>query len=438
MVGRARWNNILPVVFVMYTIAYFDRSNFGIALPYITRDLHLTATQAGLTAGVFAWGYSATQLIAGWLALKMGSRNVIGVALLLWGFGAMGTGLATNLWELAAMRVILGLFEGPVFAAAAILLSQWFMKQERGRAFGIWNLSSPVGAFLAGPISGFVLAHYDWRLMMVVEGLPAWIWAALWWWRIPKSPAAARWLAPAERDLVERANAEEQARFVPAKAPRWWAVLVDPIVLSSFAGFALHNLLINGFQVWLPSHLKTFPELSPFAIGLIAGLPFLVGIPGLYWVSWHSDRHGQERRLHAAIPMAATGALLIVAALIPPSLWWLQVALFVALGFPMKMHLPLVFARLVEIFPKEKAVPAVALVSALGNLFGGFVGPVLIGYLSQVTSGFTVPFIVLGVGSVLAGICVAAFRAGSERGSAPAVPGGTRALASVEPGTPSR
>lgn len=39
---------------------------------------------------------------------------------------------------------------------------------------------SPTGGFLAGPISDMLLAQYDWRMMMTLEGAPAFIWMALW------------------------------------------------------------------------------------------------------------------------------------------------------------------------------------------------------------------------------------------------------------------
>lgn len=84
----------------------------------------------------------------------------------------MLTGLTRNFGELVAIRFFLGLAEGPIQAATAMFLAQWFMKPERGRAFGIWNLSLGAGAFLAGPISGWILAHHDWRMMMVIEGHP--------------------------------------------------------------------------------------------------------------------------------------------------------------------------------------------------------------------------------------------------------------------------
>lgn len=36
-----RWAGIIPVAFLMYTIAFMDRINIGLAIPSMAKDLHL-------------------------------------------------------------------------------------------------------------------------------------------------------------------------------------------------------------------------------------------------------------------------------------------------------------------------------------------------------------------------------------------------------------
>lgn len=406
--GRARWANILPIVFMMYTIAYFDRSNIGLALPWITKDLGLTPVQAGLISGAFTWGYAVTQFLAGWLTLKLGARAVIGHALWLWGAVAIGSSLARSYEELLVARALLGLFEGPVFAATAVLLAQWFTKPERGRAFGIWNLSSPTGAFLAGPLSGLILAHYDWRIMMLVEGLPAWIWMVLWWWRMPASPDSARWLPDAEREALKTSLAEEQSQLQQReKSDKWWTIFAEPAVWLTLVGSTFISQLIAGYQLWLPSLLHSVSSLSVEMIGLLSGLPFLAGMVGIFWITWHSDRHGQERRWHAAIPTIVTGLVLIAAMLMSGYSVTLQITLFIVAGFTMKMFLPLVFTRLTETLPRAKALTAVVFVNAVGNLLAGTLGPLIVGVLRQSSHSFDAAFIALGAGAVVGGCLLA-------------------------------
>lgn len=84
LIGKNRWTIILPAVFIMYTISFFDRVNIGMALPHITAEMGLSSVEAGWLGSAFAWGYVATQFTAGWLALRFGSRRIIGVSLFLW------------------------------------------------------------------------------------------------------------------------------------------------------------------------------------------------------------------------------------------------------------------------------------------------------------------------------------------------------------------
>ena len=390
----------------MYTISFFDRVNIGMALPHITREFGLTPVAAGWIGGAFAWGYAITQLGGGFLALRFGSRRLIGLCLVLFGAAATATGLAHDFWQLVAIRSLLGLAEGPIYAATSMFLAQWFVKAERGRAFGIWNLSLGVGGFLAGPISGAIPSHYDWRVMMVAEGLPAWIFCLIWFMSIPKSLGSAKWLPVQDRSLIEADLAAEQAAYKKPAADGWWTIFSEPAVWLLTAGFGLNSILLYGFTLWLPAVLKSYGTLSEFMIGVYAGLPFAMTMLGILYISQHSDRHGQERRLHAALPTIATGLVMISAAYIPAQLYLLQIALFMVVGFTMKMLVPLIFSRLTEILPMRKAVPAVALVSGIGNLIGQFFGPLLVGYVKSMSPNFSLSLAVLGGCSILGGVCV--------------------------------
>jgi MFS family permease len=399
----------------MYTISFFDRVNIGMALPHITNELGLTSTQGGWIGAAFSWGYVITQLAAGYLALRFGARRLIAIALILFGAAAIATGLANTFAELIAIRSLLGLAEGPIYAATSMLLAQWFMKSERGRAFGIWNLAVPIGAFLAGPISGAILAHYDWRVMMIVEGLPAWVLCVIWLILIPKDFDSARWLSESDRVAIQSQLAAEQAELKKSEVDPWWSILTEPVVWFLTMGFALNGVLLYGTTLWLPTIMKSYGQLSEFMIGLYSGAPFVASAIGIWYISQRSDKKGQERRLHAGIPTVLTGLFMIGAAFVPVQMYFLQIILFIAAGFTLKMLNPMVFSRLTEILPTRKAVPAIAIVSGLGNFVGQFAGPLVVGYAKSVSNDYFLSLLVLGICAILGGCTILLARTTDER-----------------------
>jgi MFS family permease len=414
-IGRGRWMTVLPVVFAVYMLSYFDRVNIAMALPHMTKALNLTPVQGGWIGGAFAWGYAFTQLAGGYLALKFGPRRLVAICLLLFGGAAMLTGIATTFWQIVMVRVLLGGAEGPIYAATSMLLAQWFVKPERGRAFGVWNLGAPLGGFLAGPISGALIAHFDWRVMLIAEGLPAWIFCVVWFTAIPRSLNSATWLSAEDRQVLTDEFAAEQAAYEKPGRDPWWTIFNEPVVWLLTIGFGLNTILLYGTTLWLPSLMKSYGALSETTIGFLAGSPFVMSMFGIYYISRRSDRHGQERRWHAAVPTIVTGVLMALAACVPASLFYLQIALFIALGFTLKMLMPLVFARLTEILPMRKAMPAVAFVSGVGNLIGQFLGPLLVGYVRAASSDYKLSLLALGVCALLGGIAIAMSKSSAAR-----------------------
>lgn len=403
--GHARWVRIAPVVFLMYTISFFDRVNIGLALPSITHDLHLSSAQAGLAGGVFFWGYFLTFLGAGWLAPRFGGRQVILVCLILWGALAMATGLAENFAELLVMRFLLGAAEGPVWTAASLLLSQWFVSRERGRAFGLWNLCIPVGALLAGPVSGLILSYFSWHVMFVFEGLPAWLWAVVWWLTIPKTLKHAEWLSTSERQALSRALASEQEHLSKQSRLGWRQILVERNVWYLLCAFSLINMVSYGFSLWLPTAIKQANHLNIASVGLLSALPYLASIFGIVFITWSSDRR-RERRYHTALPMVITGVLLWFGASFANHSPALQIFSYTLMGFFLFMFLPLMFSFVTEILPHEMSIPAIAFIGGIGNLFGGFVGPTIVGWVRGITGSFDAPFVMLAVFGVAGGLAM--------------------------------
>src|SRR5205809_4951436 len=177
--ASSRWNRNIPVALIIYTIAFIDRTNRSLALPHISRDLHLDPQQAGTVAGIFFWGYLALQIPGGHLAKHWSAKKFISVLLLVWALFAIGCGLARTYHELLWLRLLLGVAESGVYPATLILLSHWFSRSERARANAFWLLCLPGAVILASPFSGWMLDHWSWRVMLVADGSLPFLWLVI-------------------------------------------------------------------------------------------------------------------------------------------------------------------------------------------------------------------------------------------------------------------
>ena len=74
--GRVRWILIFWM-FVVSAIAYLDRVNISIAGPTIMQEFHLSNIELGWIFSAFVLGYAFFQAPGGWIADRIGPRNVL-------------------------------------------------------------------------------------------------------------------------------------------------------------------------------------------------------------------------------------------------------------------------------------------------------------------------------------------------------------------------
>jgi sugar phosphate permease len=153
--------------------------------------------------------------------------------------------------------------------------------------------------------------------------------------------------------------------------------------------------------------LSTF---SVSQVSLVSAIPYLVSIPIMLVVGWHSDRTG-ERRWHTAIPRLVSGAALTLCFFTSSHIWLSVVLLSLAtVGFysahPGFWPLPNLFLG------RTAAAASIGLINSFGNL-GGFLGPYAVGWLSTKSGGFGPGLITLAACAYVSGLLVLFVRTSS-------------------------
>ncbi len=397
-----RWRRIIPVALAMYTIAYIDRTNISLALPYMSPDLHMGPEESGSAAGVFFWGYLFLQIPGGYLAERWSAKKVVSILLVLWGVCAAGSGLVTSSRQFWMMRFLLGITEGGVFPATIILLANWFRPAERARANAYWMLCQPLAIVISSPLSGWILGHWNWRVLLVAEGALPFVWLVVWSIAIDDRPATARWLSPREREYLLEAlppmpSAKSENRLRPivrslGDFPTW--TLVALYFFLNCGGY--------GYLFWLPSALLAVKRLPSFWLGILFAIPYLLAGAGMVVNSRHSDAT-QERHLHVAVPLLLSGALMFGSVLAGNSSPLVSYPLICLAGANLYSSLGPFWAIPTESLATRSAGVSAGLVNALGAL-GGFFGPLVVGVLRGRTGDFRMAFVALSASLLLAGM----------------------------------
>jgi MFS family permease len=403
-----RWFRIVPVAFLMYTIAYVDRTNISLCLPAMQRDLHMNAVEGGNVAGIFFWGYLWLQIPGGYLARHWSAKRVVSVLLVAWGFSAVAMGFVSTRHQAVVVRLLLGLAEGGVFPATLVLLSNWFGEVEHARANGYWMLCQPFAIVLSSPLSGFILGRWGWRTVFIVEGAFPFAWLIVWELFVADGPAAASWLGEEERRALLLLIRPSTPRAETGQRLNWSALIGSRQVWIMAAIGLLQAAGGYGFMFWFPASVLRIENVSPASLGIIFAIPYVLAGAALVLNARHSDASG-ERRLHVLVPLVLSGLSLMAAAVAGRiSFFWYLFCLSLA-GAALYSALGPFWSVPSETLPPEIHGPAVGLINAVTNL-GGYFGPVMVGALAAPAGTFASGFGALSVCLVAGGTLSLALR----------------------------
>jgi MFS family permease len=249
-----RWTLVVLLAAATF-INYLDRGSLAVALPTISKELHLTPFSQGVALSSFFWAYTAMQIPMGWIVDRYDIRKVYGVAFTLWSISAASTGLVRGFGDLLLCRVLLGLGESVYLPGGVKAVTLEFGTGETAWPIGLFDLGAKVGLAAGTAIDVYLLVHFGWRSLFFRTGLAGLIWLAPWLVLGPRSSRASR----------------------PAPAPTAWGELFrNRTLLAISLGFFCWDYFWYFLVSWLPSYLINVRHVSLSNVAIAGSLPFLI------------------------------------------------------------------------------------------------------------------------------------------------------------------
>lgn len=392
-----RWLILIPVAILMYLVAFIDRTNISFVLPFMGHDLNLTQTDKGFLSGIFFVGYLVLQVPAAVLAQRWSAKYTIFILMLFWGAMAILCGFVATKHQLFAARFGLGIFEGGVQPAMLVLLARWFAQRERARANGFWLVCLPLSAIIASPLTGLLLTYVDWRVVLIIEGIPPIVCAIIWLIVIAENPRKARWMPADAADRVGAELAAEEAAKQQTASARYRDVLRDPTVWGLIVFWFLYNSGFYGFTLWLPTVVAGISHGSSERVGWLTAIPYVVALAGMSTISVIADRIG-SRRWVIVVPVLISAVGLYAGQFLGSQV--LQFVVLCIVAATLYIHGPFL-AVPTMLLRVEVFALALGLINGIGNL-GGFVGPYVFGALMDETKSTSAGFLAISAAFILA------------------------------------
>jgi MFS family permease len=398
-------------------IAYIDRTNLSVAIAAqeFKSYFELTDDQRGLLNSAFFWSYAFLQIPAGAFADRFGVKYPLAIGFLFWSIVSAASGWVTTVWQLVALRMLLGVGEAVITPGALRWIRFNIDEKQRGLATGLFFAGAKFGPAIGAPLAAFLLESYGWRNMFVILGLGCLFWLVPWQMLARND----------DRELESAAQKKSGTVAVPFSA-----VFATPAIYGIIIGTFAYNYFNYFCLTWLPAYfadqwklsLKNSSWFTAFSFSGMAIVAILAGIVADRMIARGGDPIRVRKGFTIAGLAVASTQVIGVMSGSPTLAITFSIVSLTGLGLATANY----WALTQSLMPGA-AIGRIAGVQNFASNLSGIVAPVITGFLVSVTGNFEAPMQFITV-LLFAGILAYAFlvrRKYAPRVGAPIVAGAT-------------
>jgi AAHS family 4-hydroxybenzoate transporter-like MFS transporter len=385
-----QWLLLFLCFFIVATDG-MDVAIMGFLAPDITKEWGISRAAFGVVMSAAPFGLAVGALLVGPLSDRYGRKNLLMVAIALFGIFSVLSAYSTNVTSLSALRFLTGLGLGAAMPSTTTLLSEYLPSKSRSALLALMFTGFNLGSAMVGFGAAALLPHHSWRAVLIVGGAIPLVCLPFYIWLVPES---VRFLVvrnyPGERIArtlrrVCGGTFANGSRFVITEPPVAKGMpaktLLSPayrnITISLWVTYFMGLLVIYLLSGWLPTLIKDAGLPIERAANLTA-LFQLGGTVGALVVGFYMDRWTPNRVIATSYIAGAVFILLLASGSVTSAMF----AVFVLLaGFCMSGAQTGMNAFAPSCYPTAVRATGVSWmlgIGRFGSITGSFAGGVLL------------------------------------------------------------
>ncbi|WP_158167580.1 MFS transporter [Mycolicibacterium smegmatis] len=394
---------LLPVMCVVYFMAYIDRTNVALAKTHLDTDVGISAAAFGFGAGIFFISYAFLEVPSNLVMYRVGPRRWIARIALTWGALSALMMFVQGDMSFYVMRFLLGAAEAGLYPALMYMVTLWFAQSYRATVVGFIYLAPTIALVVGGPMGGALMeldsamGLHGWQWMFLIEGLVTMLVGILVWFKLPQSPTEAKWLTPDEARILSERAAGAHHETVTHLRGNLGKAFGRPFVIVVALIYFFNQITNVGIVFNIPAIVEDLDISGSFIIGLLsgsAGIGATIGVlvvPRLF--AWY------QREAAAVGILAAATLVTSVLFMLSTSAFARIILIAISMIFVFGT-LPLFWSIAMARMSGLVAAASLAFINTIG-LIGGFVGPYLFGLAETATHNPSAGFYIVIVSSVI-------------------------------------
>lgn len=165
---QQRWWT-LTAISISLLVIVLDTTIMNVALPTIQKQLGATSSQLQWMVIGYTMMLGALLLTTGSLGDRIGRGKTLRAGLIVFGISSVCAFLSTTPTQLIIWRIFMGAGAALIMPSTLSTITNVFPQKERGQAIGVWAGLSAFGIALGPIIGGFLVQHFNWNSIFMIN-----------------------------------------------------------------------------------------------------------------------------------------------------------------------------------------------------------------------------------------------------------------------------